>query len=120
MPGHGVDAGSRSDSTASSSPSTGQTAWLVSQNAVQSAMVLALPGSAGKSMSPRLRRMIAPGLMIDTQLPGLPVVDSVASPPASADTVPSGTCQEASGQNVDVWFHEASSAPDAFSSSEPA
>lgn len=60
------------------------------------------------------------GLMIETQLPGLPVVESVASPLASVPTVPSGTCQEASGQNVDVWFHEASSAPDAFSSSEPA
>src|ERR1700722_1450069 len=38
-------------STASSSPSTGQVAWLVSQNDVQLAMVVGFPGSAGKSMS---------------------------------------------------------------------
>ncbi|HEY0937773.1 MAG TPA: hypothetical protein VGD91_29040 [Trebonia sp.] len=43
-------------STASSSPSTGQAAWLVSQNEVQLAMVFGLPGRAGKliraSMTP--------------------------------------------------------------------
>jgi hypothetical protein len=58
--------------------------------------------------------------MIATQLPGLPVVDSIAFPAESVATVPSGTCQDASGQKFDVWSHEASSEPVAFSSSVPA
>jgi hypothetical protein len=40
--------------------------------------------------------------MAATQLPLSPVTVSVASPLALVDTVPSGTCQNSSGQNVDV------------------
>jgi hypothetical protein len=55
-------------------------------------MVVALPGSAGKSMSASMTPdEYACGLMIETQLPGLPVVDWVASPLESVPTQGSGS-----------------------------
>lgn len=58
--------------------------------------------------------------MSPTQLPALPVVVSTASPLESVDTVPSPTSQDCPAQNDDVWFHDLSVAPVAFSITPPA
>src|ERR1700761_7357783 len=86
-------------STASSSPSAGQWAPLVSQNPVQLAMTSELPGSAGKYMSASTTPdETVPGLISPAQLPALPLVVSVASPLESVPTLPSPTNPVGSGE----------------------
>src|ERR1700743_1603855 len=95
--------------TASRSPSCGQAAPLVSQNDVQSAIVLGLPGRAGKLISASITPdEYACGLISATHLPVAPVVEMVASPLASVPTLPSGTPQDCSVQKELVWFHDVS------------
>ena len=50
------------------------------------------------------------GLMIATQLPGLPVIASVASPRIGGHRAV-GVSQDAWVQNEDVWFHEPAGPP---------